>query len=107
VTGVFINCDEELQKDETCRMVIKPPQKSSIEVKGKLVWSNRDNNNRRGSLPGTGFSFVKVNKEDLHLLNQAALSTFEIEREDAQASVVSEILAEVGEKSSGQDEIKN
>ena len=107
VTGVFINCDGELQKDEACRMVIKPPRKNSIEVKGRLVWSNRDGNNRRGSLPGMGFSFVKVNKEDLHLLNQAALSTFEIEREDAQASVVSEILAEVGEKSSGQDEIKN
>jgi hypothetical protein len=107
VTGVFINCDEELQKDETCRMVIKPPQKNSIEVKGKLVWSNRDGHNRRRSLPGTGFSFVKVNKEDLHLLNQAVLSTFEIEREDADGRVVSEMLADVGDHDSDQDKIKN
>jgi hypothetical protein len=97
VTGIFINCDEELQKDETCRMVIKPPRKNSIEVKGKLVWSNGDSNNRRPSLPGMGFSFVKVNKEDLHLLNQALLSTFESKREDSQRTMGPEILSEVGE----------
>ena len=95
VTGVFINCEEEIQKDETCRMVIKPPRKNSIEVKGKLVWSNGDSNNRRRSLPGMGFSFVKVNKEDLHLLNQAVLSTFESKREDSQRTLEPEILAEV------------
>ena len=97
VTGVFITCDEELQKDETCRMVIKPPRKNSIEVKGKLVWSNRDSNNRRRSLPGTGFSFVKVNKEDLHLLNQAVLSTFEFKRGDSQSTVGTEVLTDIGE----------
>jgi hypothetical protein len=107
VTGVFINCNEELQKDEPCRVVIKPPQKNSIEVKGKLVWSNSESNNRRDSLPGMGFSFVKVNKEDLHLLNQAVLSTFDTEREDSQETGVSEILAEVGEKDAAQDKIKN
>jgi hypothetical protein len=76
-------------------------------VKGKLVWSNSESNNRRDSLPGMGFSFVKVNKEDLHLLNQAVLSTFDTEREDSQETGVSEILAEVGEKDAAQDKIKN
>jgi hypothetical protein len=54
-----------------------------------------------------GFSFVKVNKEDLHLLNQAVLSTFETKREDSQGTGVSEILAEVGEKNAAQDKTKN
>jgi hypothetical protein len=107
VTGVFINCNEDLEKDETCRVVLKPPQKNSIEVKGKLVWSNSKSNNGHGSLPGMGFSFVKVNKEDLHLLNQAVLSTFETKREDSQGTGVSEILAEVGEKNAAQDKTKN
>jgi hypothetical protein len=97
VTGVFINCDEELRKDETCRMVIKPPRKNSIEVKGKLVWSNRDSSNRRRSLPGMGFSFVRVNKEDLHLLNQAVVSNFELKKEASQRTGEPEIFAEVGE----------
>ena len=107
VTGVFINCNEDLQKDEACRVVLKPPQKNSIEVKGTLVWSNRESNNGHGSLPGMGFSFVKVNEEDLHLLNQAVLSTFEIEIEDSQGTGVSEMLAEVGEKDAAQGKIKN
>ncbi|MEJ2723308.1 MAG: PilZ domain-containing protein [Deltaproteobacteria bacterium] len=97
VTGVFINCDEDLEKDEACRMVIKPPRKNSIEVKGKLVWSNRDSNKRRGSLPGMGFSFVKVDKEDLHLLSQAVLSTFEYQREECEEKGGPEVEAGAGE----------
>jgi hypothetical protein len=98
VTGVFINCNEDLQEDETCRMVIKPPRKKSIEVKGKLVWSNGDSNNRRGCLPGMGFSFIKVNEEDLHLLNQAILSGFESTRKNSQVKAGAEIPAGGGEK---------
>jgi hypothetical protein len=100
VTGVFINCDEDLEKDEACRMVIKPPRKNSIEVKGKLVWSNRDSNKRRGSLPGMGFSFVKVDKEDLHLLSQTVLSTFEYQREDSGKRRGPEVDARAGENRS-------
>lgn len=69
-SGIFIHCKEQLRQNERCRMVIKVPQKKSVEVQGNLIWSNLANLNTKSNLAGTGFSFVKFSDEDRHILSE-------------------------------------
>ena len=71
ITGVFINCEEQLRKNETYRMVITPPHHQAFEVKGRVMWSNLEGVVPKEPLFGMGFSFVKITDEDRHRLNDA------------------------------------
>ena len=68
--GIFIHCEKELRLNEVCRMRIRPPQKQSVEVEGRLIWSNLDGLDSNGPYSGMGFSFVKCSAEDLRLLDE-------------------------------------
>ncbi|MGD9032115.1 MAG: PilZ domain-containing protein [Desulfobacteraceae bacterium] len=68
--GIFIHCEEELRLNEVCRMRIRPPQKQSVEVEGKLIWSNLDGLDSAGPYSGMGFSFVKCSVEGQRLLDE-------------------------------------
>lgn len=70
-TGVFIHCNEKLQKDKTYRMLIKLPQEKSVEVKGKLMWSNTDGVHSQRSFSDSGTSFVEIANQDRQFLNEA------------------------------------
>ncbi len=68
--GIFIRCEKELRLNEVCRMRIRPPQKQSVEVEGRLIWSNLDGLDSNGPYSGMGFSFVKCSDEDQRLLDE-------------------------------------
>lgn len=71
VNGMFIHCKKQLRENEIYRMLIRLPQKHSIEVRGKLIWSNLDGIDPNGTFSGMGFSFVKISDADRHRLNDA------------------------------------
>ena len=79
--GIFIRCEKELRLNEVCRMRIRPPQKQSVEVEGKLIWSNLEGLDSNGPYSGMGFSFVKCSDEDQRLLDEVISSHLE-KRED-------------------------
>lgn len=72
--GIFIHCEEELRLNEVCRMRIRPPKKESVEVQGKLIWSNLEGLDSRGPYSGMGFSFVKCSDKDQRLLDDVISS---------------------------------
>ena len=68
--GIFIRCEKELRLNEVCRMRIRPPQKQSVEVEGKLIWSNLEGLDSNSPYSGMGFSFIKCSDEDLRRLDK-------------------------------------
>ena len=70
-SGVFIHCNEGLQKNKTYRLLIKLPQEKSVEVEGKLRWSNTDGIQSQKSLSDLGTSFLEIDNEDRQVLNEA------------------------------------
>lgn len=75
-SGIFIHCKERLCQDEVYKMAIRFPLERSIEVKGKLMWSNLEELKPNSVFSGMGFSFVKISDEDRHLLNDAVSAYF-------------------------------
>jgi len=76
-SGMFIHCEEKLCQDEVYRISIALPLHKSIEVKGKLMWSNLEDTKPNSIFSGMGFSFVKISDEDRHLLNDAVSAYFQ------------------------------
>ena len=74
VSGLFVYCVGKLHRNESCRMVIKPPEQRSIEVKGKVMWSNLDTGASNGALSSKGYSFVKISDKDRRRLYDAVLA---------------------------------
>jgi len=66
--GVFVRSKNVLKENETYQMIIKLPNKKQVVVKGKLVWSNLNGEERSEAFSSMGFSFVKVGEEDQRLL---------------------------------------
>jgi len=65
--GMFINCKEPLELDESYQISIIPPNHQSIDLTCKVIWSNLYSTDGENSY-GTGFCFVKVSDEDSHYL---------------------------------------
>ena len=68
LVGMFINCKEPLQLNESYHISIIPPNHQSIGLTCKVMWSNfysTDGENKYGA----GFCFVKVLDEDINSLN--------------------------------------
>lgn len=62
--GVFVRSKQALKENETYQMIIKLPDDKQVVLKGKLVWSNLDGEQRSEAFANMGFSFVKVGEED-------------------------------------------
>ena len=65
--GMFINCKEPLELNESYQISIIPPNYQSIELTCKVIWSNLYSTDGENTY-GTGFCFVKVSDEDSHVL---------------------------------------
>jgi hypothetical protein len=74
--GMFINCKEPLDLNETYRISIIPPNHQSIELTCKVLWSNLYST-EGGNTYGTGFCFVKVSDEDIHFLSEVLSMYYE------------------------------
>ena len=70
VQGMFIHCLERLRPGKTYSMVVNVPQ-NPVELTGQLVWCNLNSLASRDSIPGMGFSFLKVADEDRKRLTDA------------------------------------
>lgn len=67
-SGVFVRSKQMLRENETYQMIIKLPDDKQVVVKGKLVWSNLNGEQRSEAFANMGFSFVKVGEEDQETL---------------------------------------
>ena len=73
VEGVFLRCLERLREGEVYHLTIDLPEKP-VEVTGQLAWSNLDNFRPEHTIPGMGFCFVKISKEDRDRLGDAIVA---------------------------------
>jgi hypothetical protein len=69
--GMLARFKEQLQENETYRMIIALPQKRYLAVKGKVIWSNLDGIDPNGTFSDMAFYFVELPEEDRFLLNHA------------------------------------
>lgn len=67
-SGVFVRCKQALKENETYQIIIRLPNKKQVLLKGKLVWSNLNGEERSDAFADMGFSFVKVEEQDQRLL---------------------------------------
>ena len=70
VAGVFVHCLEKLEKNEEYQMIIKIPEKETLLLNGRVVWSNFENVDFNASYVGMGFCFIKISKEDRGVLGE-------------------------------------
>ena len=61
--GMFINCKEPLQVNQTYQISVIPPNHHNIDLACKVIWSHSYTTDGE-NIYGTGFCFVKVSKED-------------------------------------------
>ena len=61
--GMFINCEEPLQLNQTYQISVMPPNHHNIELSCKVIWSHSYTTDGE-NVYGMGFSFVKVSEED-------------------------------------------
>jgi hypothetical protein len=73
--GVFVRAKRVLKENETYQLIIKLPNKKQVLLKGKLVWSNLNGEERFEVFANMGFAFVKVEGQDQRLL-KAVISMY-------------------------------
>lgn len=66
VNGIFICCEEPLQVNEVFSLSISPPNHYSVEVPGKVIWSDLYAVDEQNTAFGTGICFVKISDGDRH-----------------------------------------
>ncbi|MBW2001178.1 MAG: PilZ domain-containing protein [Deltaproteobacteria bacterium] len=74
--GMFINCKEPLELNESYRISVIPPNQQSIDITCKVLWSNLYSTDGENTY-GMGFCFVKVSDEDSHLLSDVLSMYYE------------------------------
>lgn len=67
-SGVFVRSKQLLKENETYRIVIRLPNKKRVSLKGKLLWSNLNGDERSKAFADMGFSFVKIEEQDQRVL---------------------------------------
>ena len=68
LSGVFVRSKKVLKENETYQIIVKMPNQKQVLLKGKLVWSNLNGEERAEACADMGFSFVKVDEQDQKLL---------------------------------------
>jgi len=74
--GMFINCKEALELNESYRISVIPPNQQSIDITCKVLWSNLYSTDGENTY-GMGFCFVRVSDEDSHLLSDVLSKYYE------------------------------
>ena len=74
--GMFINCKEALELNESYRISVLPPNQQSIDITCKVLWSNLYSTDGENTY-GMGFCFVKVSDKDSHLLSDVLSMYYE------------------------------
>jgi Tfp pilus assembly protein PilZ len=67
-SGIFVRSKQVLKEKETYQIIVKLPNEKQVLLKGKLVWSNLNGEERSAAFADMGFSFVKVEEQDQRLL---------------------------------------
>lgn len=66
--GIFICCGDRLRLNKIFPLRISPPNKQALEVKGRVIWSDRYAVDGRDTYYGMGICFVKISDGDRHSL---------------------------------------
>ena len=77
VDGLYLCCEEPLPYKEMLRMAIYPEGQGSIEIAGKIVWSDFYAVDEKQSAVCLGISFVEIPEEDRQRLVAALTSLTE------------------------------
>jgi hypothetical protein len=62
--GIYICCDEPLRLNEKFRMAISPPNRRSIGLTGRVIWSDMYGLDHEETAFAMGVSLVKISKRD-------------------------------------------
>jgi hypothetical protein len=62
--GIYICCDEPLKLNERFRMAISPPNRRSIGLTGRVIWSDMYGLDPEETAFAMGVSLVKISKRD-------------------------------------------
>ena len=69
VSGMLIQCNEQLNQNEFLRLSLESPKKLPIWVSGTVVWSDSGRTSDAKTDYSMGFSFVEIADADRALLN--------------------------------------
>lgn len=75
--GLFIYCEEPLPLNERFHMTILPPDRRSISVTGKMIWSDRFGIGTDDTAFGMGMCFLEISDEDRRFLDDLVADTGE------------------------------
>lgn len=68
VNGIFICCEDRLRLNQIFPVRISPPNEQALEVKGRVIWSDRYAVEGQDSYYAMGICFVKISDGDQHSL---------------------------------------
>jgi Tfp pilus assembly protein PilZ len=69
-SGAFISCKGEPLLEGSFFIIIKPPERQTISVAGKVVWSVTLQSEESNSSLGVGVQFTNITPGDRRYLNQ-------------------------------------
>jgi len=69
-SGAFISCKVVPPLEGSFFIIIKPPERQTISVAGKAVWSTTLENDESNSSLGVGVQFTNITPGDRRFLNQ-------------------------------------
>lgn len=75
--GISICCDEPLAIDEVVNISIEPQDQQSIEVYGKVIWSDVYGLDEQEKAYGVGICFVQIAKDDRSRYHELISMLFE------------------------------
>jgi Tfp pilus assembly protein PilZ len=69
-SGAFIYCRDVPPLEGSFFIIIRPPERQTISVAGKAVWSTILHTNESGTSLGVGIQFTNITRGDRRFLNQ-------------------------------------
>ena len=77
IDGISICCDEPLAIDDVVNISIEPQDQQSIEVYGKVIWSDVYGLDDQKKAYGVGVCFVQIAKDDRSRYHEIVSILFE------------------------------
>jgi hypothetical protein len=93
-TGIFLLCKKKLHNNEIYRVAIGLPEQQTIEVKGKVTWSNLGEIPHKTNFSESFLSFVKVLEEDRQSYEDAV--SFLLQRQPLESNQQNTVRASGG-----------
>lgn len=75
--GISICCDEPLLIDDVVNISIEPQDQQTIEVYGKVIWSDVYGLDDKEKAYGIGICFIQIAKDDRSLYHDLVSMLFE------------------------------